>query len=249
MAYDNHQFCWHAIIAPDLEKAKSFYAETVGWKIVEGESGGEPIVMFAGADGEPRGHFMKPPMEGIPPHVSSYLRVEDVDAALATCLENGGTQRFPATDIPPGRFATVASPSGAVFHVFRESDDRAENPGGGPGSIHWVELHSTNIDTDLTWLISTFGLRTDTMEMPGGRTYYLLFDGEAQVGGAMSAVSPNTHSHWLVWVAVSDVDDCVDRIKKHDGVVHIEPNDFPGVGRMSLASDDQGIHFGVITPE
>lgn len=127
--------------------------------------GDEVATMLAAADGIPRAHVILPPMEGVPPHISSYLRVADVDAGLAAAIENGGSMVVPPTDIPPGRFAGVASPSGAVFLLFHEADEAsAENPGASNGAIHWVELHSTDLATDVAWMESSFGIGHQKMQ-------------------------------------------------------------------------------------
>jgi predicted enzyme related to lactoylglutathione lyase len=92
--------------------------------------------------------------------------VEDVDAGLAAPIENGGSIVVPPTDIPPGRFACVASPSGAVFLLFHEADEAsAQDSPAGNGAIHWIELHSTDLTADVGWLSASFGLTSETMEM------------------------------------------------------------------------------------
>lgn len=249
MAYVNNKFCWHGIITEDVEKAKAFYSETIGWGITTMQMGDETATMVTAAD-IPRAHIMLPPMEGVPNHISSYLRVEDVDAGVEAAVAHGGTVVAPPTDIPPGRFSAVASPSGAVFLLFHEADEEtAQNPPPGVGAIHWVELHSTDIAKDVEWLTSAFGLTTGMMDMPNGGTYHLLNDGDTQVGGAMQTMSPEAPSHWLVWVAVDDVDACLGRIKDRSGKVFNEPMDMKGVGRMAAVADNQGAAFGVITPD
>ena len=200
------------------------------------------------AGGIPRAHVMLPPMEGVPPHISSYLRVEDVDAGTKAAVANGGAEVVPPTDIPPGRFSGVSSPSGAVFMLFHEADEStAQNPPAGDGAIHWVELHSTDVHADVAWLTSTFGLTTSEMPMPNG-TYYILSDGETQVGGCMAAMQPDMPSNWLVWVAVPDVDGCIGRIKERGGNAFSDPMDMPNIGRMAVVNGNDGAFFGVITP-
>ena len=249
MAYVNNKFCWHGIITSDVEKAAAFYGETIGWGTTTMEMGDETVTMVTAAD-IPRAHIMLPPMEGVPNHISSYLRVEDVDAGVEAAVANGGNVVAPPTDIPPGRFSAVASPSGAVFLLFHEANEEtAENPPPRNGAIHWVELHSTDIDKDIAWLTSSFGLTAGAMDMPNGGRYHMLSDGDTQVGGAMQGMNPDAPSHWLVWVAVDDVDACLGRIKQQDGQVFNDPMDMKGVGRMAVAADNQGAAFGVITPD
>ena len=248
MAYTNNKFCWRGIITTNVDKAKAFYAEAIGWDTTEMQMGDETATMVT-AGGIPRAHIMLPPMEGVPPHISSYLRVEDVDSGTEAAVANGGAVVVPPTDIPPGRFSGVSNPSGAVFMLFHEADEStAQNPPAGDGAIHWVELHSTDVDADVAWLTNSFGITTSEMPMSNGGTYYLLNDGETQVGGCMAAMRPDMPSNWLVWTAVPDVDGCIGRIKEQGGNALSEPMDMENIGRMAVVSGSDGAVFGVIAP-
>lgn len=249
MAYDENHFCWHGIITDDLARAKAFYTETLGWKAQTTTMGEDEVTMFAAADGVPRCHLSLPPMEGVPPHVQSYLRVKDVDARTKAAVKAGGTQLVPPTDIPPGRFSVVTTPSGAALSLFHEADEgSAENPGAGEGAIHWTELHSKDVDADLAWLKTVFGFTTDTMPMPDGGTYHLLKSGDRMAGGVTPAMSPEAPAMWLTWVEVGDVDAAHGRVTRHGGAAHTEPMDLPGVGRMAVVAAPDGAVFGIISP-
>jgi predicted enzyme related to lactoylglutathione lyase len=73
-------------------------------------------------DGRPVGgmvHMDEDWPEGIPPHWMVHFAVADCDAAAARTEELGGQVRVPPTDVPPGRFAVVADPHGAVFTIIK----------------------------------------------------------------------------------------------------------------------------------
>ena len=190
MAYTNNKFCWHGIITTNVDKAKAFYAEAIGWDTTKMQMGDETATMVT-VGGIPRAHIMLPPMEGVPPHISSYLRVEDVDSGTEAAVANGGAVVVPPTDIPPGRFSGVSSPSGAVFMLFHEADEStAQNPPAGDGAIHWVELHSTDVDADIAWLTNSFGITTSEMPMPNGGTYTYSTTGRRRSAAAWPLCSP-----------------------------------------------------------
>lgn len=248
MAYINNKFCWHGCISTDVDKAKAFYTEVIGWSIVEAPMGDEVATMFAASD-VPLAHVMTPPMDGVPSHWNNYLRVDDVDARTQAAVENGGTLLVPPNDIPPGRFSVVALPSGAMLSLFHEADEgTAVNHPGGDKSIHWVELHSTDIAKDVAWIQATLGLTIGEMPMPNGGTYYLLNDGDTQVGGAMQSMNEQAPAFFLAWVQVDDVDAAAERVTNHGGQLLGEPMDYPGVGRMIVATDPTGGVLGLITP-
>lgn len=246
MAYINNNFCWHGVLSTDLERAKSFYGEVLGWKVQTAPMGDGEVSMFAAAD-IPRAHLAAPEA-GVPSHFENYLRVEDVDATTRAAAENGGRVLAEATDIPPGRFSVVASPSGAALFLFHEANpNESESPPPGQGSFHWVELHSKDLDADLAWMKSTFGVTVDTMPMPDG-PYYLIKDGEKMLGGAMPAMNPEAPAMWLPWIEVSDVDATFARVSLLGGQALTEVMAVEGVGRMAAVMDPSGAAFGIITP-
>jgi len=247
MAYTTNQFCWHGIITTDTEKATTFYGNALPFSIVTTEMGGDNVSMVAAGD-IPRAHIAAPPAEGIPSHWEHYLRVDDVDASTAAAEANGGQVLVPPTDIPPGRFSAVASPSGAVFNLFHEADEAtAANPPAGAGSVHWTELHSKDVDADLAWLTSSFGFDIDEMPMPDG-PYFILKSGDAMCGGVMAQQNPEAPAMWLPWIEVTDVDATLSNIDAAGGRAVTPLMDVPTVGRMAVVADPTGGVFGVITP-
>ena len=246
MAYTNHRFCWHGVISTDTGTTTPFYGDVLGWEIQTMPMGDEDVTFFAATDGKGRAHT-RAPMGEEPAHWSSYFRVEDVDASAKAAADNGGTVLVPPTDIPPGRFSAVASPSGAVFNLFHEADASSANPDGVEGGIHWVELHSTDIDADLAWLNACFGITTQQMEMPTG-PYSILMSGETTVGGALAQVHDGAPSMWLPWVQIEEVDAAVDRASATGGDVIAPVFEVDGVGRMAIVADPAGGVFGVIKP-
>lgn len=247
MAYETNRFCWYGIISTDVEKAKAFYGEALGYKVLDADMGGDTVSMFV-ANEVPVGHFAAPPMPGVPSHWQQYIRVDDVDASVKKAEQAGGKVVVPAMDIPPGRFSFVSSPSGAVIGLFHEADyDQAAHHPGGVGSVHWTELHSTDLDADRTWLKAVFNYEISEMPMPDGKYYILNHNGTPQ-GGAMAAFMPGAPSAWLSWVEVDDADAAASRVKQHGGQILGDMMDMEGIGRMVVAQDPTGGVFGIIKP-
>ena len=111
-------FIWNELMTNDVEKAKAFFAATIGWSY-DGMDMGSMTYWLAKADDKSVGGIMDmtgvtPP--GVPPHWVSYLEVDDVDARIAKLEANGGTVYRQPFDIPNvGRIAIVADPTGAVM--------------------------------------------------------------------------------------------------------------------------------------
>ena len=243
MAIDNHTFCWFGVISKDIDKTLAFFPEVLGWKVEHVDMGGDKVPMLAGPNG-PFGHVRGPAMEGEPSWLNSYLRVEDVDAAVELVTANGGSVVVPANDIPPGRFATVTTASGAYFNLFREAS--ADDNGAADGAIGWVDLHSKDIDKDLAFL-KGLGFETSEMAMPNGPYYILNPEGKTQAG-AMAGQHAEAPSMWMAWAVTDDADAALGRVGNHGGTVVAPSWDVPGVGRLAIAQDPAGVVFGLLQP-
>lgn len=77
------RFHWNELMTHDVERAKRFYAETIGWDF-EPTPIPEGTYWVAKRDGEPVGGIFAmrgPHFATMPEHWVSYLAVDDVDAA------------------------------------------------------------------------------------------------------------------------------------------------------------------------
>jgi uncharacterized protein len=112
-------FVWNELLTDNVEKAKAFYAATIGWTF-------DPMPMAKGGtywvakhDGKPVAGIMDmtcdlPP--GIPPHWFAYLEVDDVDARLPQAVAAGARVQKEPFDIPGvGRIAILADATGAMM--------------------------------------------------------------------------------------------------------------------------------------
>ena len=109
-------FVWNELATGDVEAAKAFYAETLGWTFEEFElpdgmywvarHGDSIVAGIGGAD-----------TAAVPETVPSwfpFIEVDDVDARLARAVELGATILRPAEDVPMvGRVAVLRDPTGA----------------------------------------------------------------------------------------------------------------------------------------
>jgi hypothetical protein len=112
-------FSWNELLTPDIPKATAFYNKVLGWTAHDLE--GPMTYTELKLNGESIGGAMNPPMPGIPPVWTIYFTVDDTDATVAKATALGGSVIAPPMDIPPGRFAVLADPQGAMFNVIRFS--------------------------------------------------------------------------------------------------------------------------------
>jgi predicted enzyme related to lactoylglutathione lyase len=112
---------WSELLTTDTAGAIDFYGSVFGWGAMTHGEGPGAYTEFTVNDRSIAGMMLKPPMmpAEVPPFWGVYFTVDDADAAAARVVELGGQQLTPAMDIEPGRFVTVADPTGAAFYVIR----------------------------------------------------------------------------------------------------------------------------------
>jgi predicted enzyme related to lactoylglutathione lyase len=117
--------CWNELTTRDIDTARDFYRGVFGWGCetnpfegtvyTEWKLGGKSIGgMIQMTDDWPA---------EIPSHWMTYFAVDDTDAIAKRTEELGGGVPVPPTDIPPGRFAVLDDPHGAVFSVIEMADE------------------------------------------------------------------------------------------------------------------------------
>jgi predicted enzyme related to lactoylglutathione lyase len=115
-------FVWDELMTTDVEGAKRFYGEVVGWESRDMDMGELTYTLF-GTGGVDRAGCMPLPAgaEGMPPAWLTYLGTDDVDAIAekATSLGANAIIMEP-TDIPTvGRLAVIVDAAGAAVGLFR----------------------------------------------------------------------------------------------------------------------------------
>lgn len=111
-------FYWNELMTRDVEGAKKFYADTLGWSYDSMPMPGDGAAYWlATMDGEPVGGIFDisgPDFQGVPESWMSYIAVDDVDARVAKAVKAGAKLMKPVFDVPGvGRIAILMQPDGA----------------------------------------------------------------------------------------------------------------------------------------
>lgn len=112
--------CWTELQSRDVEAAKKFYSELLGWTMNTSAAGGVDYTEFKAGE-RPLGGMMQmcAEMGDGPSHWMSYVAVDDVDASAKRVEELGGQIHVPPTDIPNvGRFCLISDPAGAAISLI-----------------------------------------------------------------------------------------------------------------------------------
>jgi uncharacterized protein len=256
MAESKGRFVWYELLTTDVEGAKAFYGEVVGWKARKAPGPMEYTMFYVGEDSV-AGLMAQPEQvkkSGAPPAWLGYIAMADVDQAAKQVVKLGGKQLMPPADIPNvGRFAVVADPQGAAFALFASKtgmQPRKAEPR--PGDIGWHELNTTDYEAAWKFYSKLAGWKhSSSFEMGPEMGTYWMFEsgpGEATRGG-MSNVAKAHHlpPHWSYYITVPDVDAAAKRIKSLGGTVLNGPMDVPGGDRILQGRDPQGAAFALYT--
>ncbi len=111
-------FFWNELNTWDVEKAKAFYAQTMGWTYEPTPTDEAGPYWLAKSEGQPVAGILPlthPTSDGLGEFWLPYLSVDDVDARLKAALKEGATIVRPLWDIPEtGRRVVIREPAGAL---------------------------------------------------------------------------------------------------------------------------------------
>jgi predicted enzyme related to lactoylglutathione lyase len=116
--WSHGNFYWNELMTHDPERAKRFYADTIGWTY-EAMPMPDGTYWVAKMGDTPVGGIFPmsgPDFDGMPEQWMSYLAVDDVDARLKKATAAGAKIMKPPFDVPNvGRIAIVQEPGGAAI--------------------------------------------------------------------------------------------------------------------------------------
>jgi uncharacterized protein len=121
LANETGTFGWNELNTRDLPAAKAFYSNVFGWTANDLDMESMAYTEWKIGEKSVGGMMAMPDMvpAEVPAHWLVYFMTEDTDATVAKATELGGSVLVPPTDIPPGRFAVLSDPDGAVFAVIK----------------------------------------------------------------------------------------------------------------------------------
>jgi predicted enzyme related to lactoylglutathione lyase len=116
MEWSHGHFFWNELMTRDIERAKTFYRDIIGWSFdsMPMENGTYWIAKMG--DEPVAGIFplASPQFDGVPEGWMSYLAVDDVDARVKKAVAAGAKLMRPIFDVPHvGRIAILTEPGGA----------------------------------------------------------------------------------------------------------------------------------------
>jgi uncharacterized protein len=117
------------------------------------------------------------------------------------------------------------------------------------GEICWRELATRDLPRALDFYSKLFGWTLEQSKLTEVDYKEIQMNGIAN--GGMMAIDEKwgpepPPSFWSTYIAVTNADESVEKIKAAGGSVHMPPFDAPGVGRLSMVADPSGARFSII---
>ncbi|MEN8649653.1 VOC family protein [Streptomyces sp. 21So2-11] len=241
--------CWADATFADMEAAKSFYGDVLGWTF--GESSPEFGNYTQAYSNGKAVAAVAPPMPGQDDSPSGwclYLASPDAAATAQKVRDNGGEVLLDPMQV--GDFGTMLlarDPGGAVFGVWQADTHEGFDATGETGAYAWSEVFTRDPAKTDTFFPAVFPYTA--RRMVDDAIDFKLFDvGDATVLGRMAMTDdfpPEVPSFVMVYFAVDDCDAAVEKATKRGGTLRFGPMDSP-FGRFAAVTDPTGAAFSVI---
>jgi predicted enzyme related to lactoylglutathione lyase len=231
MVSSHGRFVWYELTTTDMEAAKAFYAEVVGWGTRDASMPGLPYTVFTAGEASVGG-MMDLPKDardmGERPSWIGYVGVNDVDATADRIKQLGGAVHVqpPAQQQPPAQEQPID---------FRT-----------PGRVGWHELFAADWEKAWPFYSELFGWQKAEVETDATGTYQL-FSAAGQTIGGMTTKPPMMRvPFWLYYFNVGDIDAAVKRVKAGGGQVLSRPTRAPKGNVIVQCTDPQGALFALV---
>ena len=258
--------CWVDLAQDDPEAAAAFYSGLFGWDVEDGMPPDAPGHYFTATIGGRLVAGVGSRPDALPPGTgwTTYVWVDDADAAVARARELGGSVVMPAMDVfDAGRMALLADPEGATFGVWQAARHRGAQAVNEPGTWNFSGLHSGDPEAALAFYGGLFGWEGGPPDVDSGGAALLrrpgygehletlqpgIVQGMRDMGapagfadavGWIVPLEDGAEPHWDVTFAVADADAAAATAADLGGTVLVPPTDMPWV-RMTVIRDPQG---------
>ena len=231
---------WADLGAPDVERARTFYASVMGWEMTAGDPdfGGYGTAM----NGDEVAAGFGPLMGDAPPAWLLYFSTDDAELTQARIAELGGTVIVPAHPVGDfGRLVVAIDPTGAAFGLWEAGEVTGFDATGKAGAWAWCDLRSPDPDLAREFYGALFGWAFEAVPMAGDEYTTFTPNGAAAPAGGVGPMmgADGVPAHWLNYFAVLDVDQAVDAVVSEGGTILTPAFDSP-FGRMAPILDPAG---------
>ena len=230
---------WIDLEAPDALAVAPFYEAVLGWTLTDAMPPGAPgHYLIATLRGRDVGAIASGAASiGTEPAWSTYLAVDDADAAAAAVEAAGGRVTAPPADTPGGRPVACVDPEGAPFRLWEAGRRLGAQAVNEPGAWNFSDLHTADPDAAFAFYAAFLPWERDDraagfVRVPGyGDHLAATADpgiherqrnapaGFADAVAGIAPLQPGERSHWHVSFSVADRDATAAAALRAGGVV------------------------------
>jgi predicted enzyme related to lactoylglutathione lyase len=252
MADSHGRFVWYELMTTDMEAAKAFYAEIVGWGTQDASMPGMAYTLFTAGGASVSGlmglsEYAR--KSGLRPGWLGYVGVSDVDATADRIKELGGAVHVPPTDIPNiSRFSVAADPQMATIALFKWLEGGQQQPPAldAPGGVGWHELLAADWERAWPFYRDLFGWQKAQADTIAMGTYQRFSAGGETIGGMATKPVTEPVPFWLYYFNVGDIDVAMRRVRAGRGEILNGPIEVSGGKWVVQCTDPQGAIFALV---
>ncbi|MEM7124678.1 MAG: VOC family protein [Chloroflexota bacterium] len=235
---------WFDLMTSDIDAAKTFYAEILGWNYLDtgADFGHYNLAVSQGHNAAGMGPI--PPGAEMPSAWTVYFASDDASADAERVKTLGGQVMSEHTVGDLGKMAICTDPTGAAFGLWQAINHIGAGVENEPGGMCWCEVNTRDSAAALDFYTKLLTLTPTKME---GMEYHILQRGEEMLCGIMQMDDDweGVPSHWLGYFAIDNTDEAVERAATVGGKVQVPAFDME-YGRTAVLSDPAGANFGIV---
>ena len=252
MAYLHGRFAWYELATTDMESAKAFYGDVLGWGTQDVPASGPAYTLFT-AGGAAVSGLMELPKEatasGLRPSWLGYVGVDDVNAAANRIEQLGGAVHVPPTEIPNvSRFSIAVDPQMATIALLKWLNGDQQQPAelNAPGRVGWHELLAADWEQAFAFYRELFSWQKAQTDTGAVGTYQLFSAAGETIGGMYTKPAMEPVPFWLYYFNVGDIDVAMKRVKAGGGTILAGPIEVPGSRWIARCTDPQAAIFALM---
>jgi uncharacterized protein len=229
---------WVELGTADLDAAKRFYGELLGWEF---HSDDGQYHLCRVRDHQVAGMYATDRPTGW----VTYMATDDVDAVAARVREHGGTVMSGPDDAgESGRYVVATDPAGVVFGAWQAGQLIGSTLVNEEGAVIWNELVTPDLAAAREFYSGVFGYTWDDLDTGGQGPPYATFSAEGQMAGGALQGGADDQPRWHVYFGVDDTDAAAAAVPRLGGTVVSPPADSP-YGRFTVIRDPEGAALSV----
>jgi predicted enzyme related to lactoylglutathione lyase len=243
-SYAPGTFSWVDLQTDDLDGAKRFYGELLGWSYNDIPIGEGSVYSMAQVQGRNVAGLGERQDESIPPHWNCYVTVEDADASAARAAELGATLLAEPFDVfDAGRMAAFADPQGAVLSIWQAKESIGAGLVNALGALTWNDLVTPDVEASSAFYTALFSW--DIAEVEGSDGQYWSITNGGWPNGGMLPIIEGGHPAWNLYFACEDTDATLAKANELGGETVMGPMDVPNGSRFAILRDPSNAVFSV----